>query len=148
MSKPRPAILARMNAAAEMRVAGMTWSRVEEKLGCRPGTCRNWPSRYPAQWKAAYAAALTERDEDSEAESIRTLRELLRDKDQKTQREAARDLLAALLRRDKSTRSVKSSNDPVENLSNEELAALILALDPAAKEIDRMRAETADESPE
>jgi hypothetical protein len=137
-----------MKAAAEMRVAGMTWSRVEEKLGCRPGTCRNWPSRYPAEWKTAYAAALAERDEDSEAESIRTLRELLRDKDQKTQREAARDLLAALLRRDKSTRSAKLSNDPVENLSNEELAALILALDPAAKEVDRMRAEAADDRSE
>jgi hypothetical protein len=73
---------------------------------------------------------------------------LLRDKDQKTQREAARDLLAALLRRDKSTRSAKLSNDPVENLSNEELAALILALDPAAKEVDRMRAEAADDRSE
>jgi hypothetical protein len=89
----------------------------------------HWPSRYAAVWASLYSAALAERNEDAEAESIRTLREMLRAKDPKVQRESARDLLRLIRQREQSACGLGPINSTDGMYSHEHLEAILRALD-------------------
>jgi hypothetical protein len=136
MSELSAALAKRMKAAAELRAAGVAWARIAEKLNCRPGACRNWKWRYRVVWAEIYAAALAERDDESEAESIRGLRELLRSKEETMRRDAARYLLALLQRRQRQLRSEAPIPGSIEKFDDESvqrfLSALDLECDPVA----------------
>jgi transposase len=117
MSDHKSDLRLRIETAAELRASGSSWAQVAKRLRCRPATCRRWAQRYPDEWRRAYAAAVAERDAETEAESIFKLRELLRDENVKMQREAARDLL--LRKRDSRSASAASpDNGEVQRLQD------------------------------
>src|SRR5262245_43804947 len=136
MPGPSAALAKRIKTAAEMRAGGVAWARIAEKLNCRPNTCRHWTWRYRVFWADTYAAALAERDDESEAESIRGLRELLRSKDETMRRDAARYLLALLQRRQRQMRSHAPIPDSHENLDDEGLRQFLRALEVERDPLD------------
>jgi hypothetical protein len=133
--EPGAVVRARMERAARMRAAGMSWAAIAAKLKRCIGTCLHWPCRYPALWALLYSNALAERDEDAEAESIRTLREMLRVNDAKVQREAARDLLRLMRRHDRRMRAAAAEIEhPLGLKSHAALEKIILALDTESED--------------
>jgi hypothetical protein len=123
------ALVKRLKAAAELRAGGVSWARIGAKLNRRPNTCRHWTWRYRVDWAAIYAAAIAERDDQSEAESIGSLRELLRSKDETMRRDAARYLLALLQRRQRQLCGAKTGPGSLEKLDDEGLERFLSALD-------------------
>jgi hypothetical protein len=123
------ALAKRIRAAAELRAAGVAWARIAEKLNRQPNTCRHWTWRYRVFWADIYAAALAERDDESEAESIRGLRELLRSKDETMRRDAARYLLALLQRRQRQMRSDAPGPGSLEKFDDDGVRQFLAALD-------------------
>lgn len=111
-----------------MRAAGCSWAAIGKKLQLHARTPSNWVSRYPVAWAEQYTAALAERDEDAEAESIRTLRDLLRVDDAKVQREAARELLR-VIRAANGQRRAAPIDPTAEAPSHESLEQIIRAFD-------------------
>lgn len=82
-----------LNEAAELRVAGLSWTAVGNQLNRSPETVRRWPQNYPEQWQKAVAMAERQLMTEAIAESVHTLRRQLRSGDDKASREAARHLL-------------------------------------------------------
>lgn len=118
-----------------MRVTGGSWAAIATRLRCHVGTPKSWPSRYPIVWAQLYAAALGERDHDAEAESIRTLRDMLRHKDIRVQREAARELLRASRAGDRKRRA--ATNDPSpESITHEAIEGFLRAFEVDAEASD------------
>jgi transposase len=79
--------------AVEMRVGGLRWEHVAERLRRSAETVRKWPMRYPERWQAAASAAERRMSVDSQGEAVLVLRNLLRDKDTKVQWHAANSLI-------------------------------------------------------
>ena len=67
--------------AVELRIAGLKWEIVAEKLNRAFDTIRKWPMRYPDRWQAAIERAEQRLTIDSNAESVVVLRNMLRDDD-------------------------------------------------------------------
>jgi hypothetical protein len=95
MKQPTPAVLSSMREAAELRVGGLSWEAVGERLRRSPETCRHWPLNYPEQWQALYRAAEERVINEAGAEAVLVLRQLLRSKDEKVCRDVAK-LLATM----------------------------------------------------
>ena len=118
----------RLAVAAELRAAGAPWSTIAERLRRRPETCRRWPKRHPAAWRQLYADAVQELRHECEAEAVRTLRQMLRSKSERAQRDAAHELIA-LLR----LRTGKPMNDDgPRRISLDEIADAFEALESDA----------------
>ena len=94
MHPPDTKIVRAVESAAELRALGHSWEHVARQVRRSPDTVRRWPRLYPDLW--ARVTADTRRDHSTEAagEAVTVLRDLLRAKDEKVRREAARDLLA------------------------------------------------------
>jgi hypothetical protein len=95
MKQPTPAVLSNLREAAELRVGGLSWEAVGERLHRSPETCRHWPLTYPEQWQALYRAAEERLINEAGAEAVLVLRQLLRSEDEKVRRDVAK-LLAAM----------------------------------------------------
>ena len=82
-----------VEAAAELRAAGHSWAHIAAALRRARDTVRRWPRRYPDVW--ARTAADTRRDLflGAGGEALNILRNLLRSDDDRTRRDAARDLV-------------------------------------------------------
>lgn len=97
MSSAPANLLPTLRRAAELRAGGASWDAVAEQTGRKATTLRRWPAAYPEDWRAAFAAAQRENLEETGAESLLVLRQLLRSKDEKIRRDVGRALAAALL---------------------------------------------------
>jgi hypothetical protein len=137
-----------MEEAARMRAGGMSWAAVSKKLKRSARTCSQWSCRYRAVWSRLYSAALAERDDDAVAESIGTLRSMLRNDDDKVRRETARDLLRAIRRHDRRGCVGDQLEDSLDLISNEQLEAIIRALDPDGQDAARADQAVANASPD
>ena len=84
-----------MVAAAELRAAGGSWAAVGRMVHRHADTCRRWPTLYPAAWNRIFCEAVRQLRENAAGEAVTVLRNLLRSKDEKVCRDAARALLAA-----------------------------------------------------
>ena len=85
----------RLEDAAELRAAGVSWKNVAKSLKIRLGFIRRWPERYPELWARLYATAIEQTRIDSELEAVVHLRDVMRGEDQGLRRAAAHDLLVA-----------------------------------------------------
>jgi hypothetical protein len=83
---PAESLLAR---AAELRALGNTWDATGKLMQRSPRTIMKWPQVYPERWGAALEEARRRAICDLSAESLNTLRWLLRDADGKLRRDAA-----------------------------------------------------------
>jgi hypothetical protein len=79
--------------AVELRMAGLKWEIVAEKLHRAFDTVRKWPMRYPDRWQAAIEQAEQRLTIDSNAESVLVLRNMLRAEDIKMRWHAAKTLV-------------------------------------------------------
>jgi len=82
---------------AEARATGQTWESIAKKHHRRADTIRQWPRRYAAAWESCLHAAEVRLVAEATAEAIHTLRQQLRSADEKSAREAAKQLLALRL---------------------------------------------------
>lgn len=130
--EPTPRVRRLMEQAALLRAAGWSWAAIARKFGLSPRAAFAWKDRFPALWAGLFAAALSERDDDAEAESIRTLRDMLRVNDAKVQREAARELLRMIRISERRRRAVQIDH-PLGSLTHEALEQIIRAFDPDAE---------------
>lgn len=93
--KPPPdSVLAR---AAELRAGGSAWEAVAAEVGRAADTVRKWPALYPDRWQAALRDAERRLVAEAGAESVLILRTLLRSKDEKVRRDAAKFLVGLRL---------------------------------------------------
>ena len=79
--------------AVELRIGGLRWEIVAEKLKRAFNTVRKWPMRYPERWEAAIERAEQRQTVDSNAESVVVLRNMLRADDIKMRWHAAKTLV-------------------------------------------------------
>jgi hypothetical protein len=96
---PSENVLRRMERAARMRAAGLSWPVIARKLDRHIDTCKNWSRSFPHLWAECYSTALKKRPQD--AEMIAGLRQLVNAPDKRTHREAARILMRLLRRHDR-----------------------------------------------
>ena len=101
-----------LKKAAELRAAGCSWATVAKEFGCAPDTCRRWTSDWADEWKRLYAEACENVDDESRAESIATLRSMLRSEDDRLRQGAAKMLNDVGARRGKP----QLSSPPVSDL--------------------------------
>ena len=57
MKQTPPELLTLMKLAAELRATGSSWEIVGARVQRSPRTCREWPLRYPDDWKHLYCEA-------------------------------------------------------------------------------------------
>jgi hypothetical protein len=82
-----------LEQAAFLRAAGKSWEAVSLAVRVPVEQCQSWPSRYPQQWQQWYQTASERLLEEARAEAVLVLRAQLRSPDERTSREAARELL-------------------------------------------------------
>lgn len=76
-----------------MRASALTWNLISKKVGIKAKTIACWPKRYEADWQLALKLAFRELAIESKAESIHTLRQKIRNPEDKSSNQAARVLL-------------------------------------------------------
>jgi hypothetical protein len=93
MRQPPTKLVRAVETAAALRAGGHSWPHIAAELGRSPETVRQWPRQYPDVW--ARATADTRRDLLAGAcgEALNALRNLLRSDDDRTRRDAARELV-------------------------------------------------------
>jgi hypothetical protein len=93
MSAPKPPPESVLARAAELRAGGSSWEAVAEVVRRAADTVRQWPARYPDRWQAALHAAERRVAGEITAEAVIVLRRLLRSKNERVARDAARALI-------------------------------------------------------
>jgi hypothetical protein len=130
MTTPPDKLLPLLTTATELRAAGASWAAVAADVGRSPDTVRRWPALYPDVWRRLLQESERQLLAEVAAESVTTLRQMLRSKDEKSRRDAAHILLN---RRDKSEVDTGPSAASgkwsaivayLERLSDEQLKAL------------------------
>jgi hypothetical protein len=86
-------IVRAVEAAAELRAAGYSWVHIAAAVHRSKETVRQWPRRFPAVWNRAAAATRRDLRFGAGGEGLAALRDLLRSEDDRTRRDAARDLV-------------------------------------------------------
>ncbi|HEY2909488.1 MAG TPA: hypothetical protein VGI99_04545 [Gemmataceae bacterium] len=129
--------------AAEMRAAGETWEAVGAKLHRSGETVRRWPQEYAERWqkfaKVAEHAIVCE----GSAESVRVLRAMLRSKDDKVRKDAARaltELRTDLLRHE-------STSEPAAALTSDGFRIAAFLDGKSDDELARLAAHNAADAP-
>jgi transposase len=79
--------------AAELRQRGASWDAVAADVRRSVETVRDWPRKYPKEWRHACRAAKRQVNAEARAESLQTLRLQLRSEDEKASRDAATAIL-------------------------------------------------------
>jgi hypothetical protein len=92
MHTPPTTIVRAVETAAEMRAAGYSWAQIAATVRRSKETIRQWPRRYPAVWNRAAAETRRDLTLGAGGEALAALRDLLRSDDDRTRRNAARDL--------------------------------------------------------
>src|SRR5438045_1346148 len=92
MKPPPDKLLPLLTAAAELKAAGASWAAVAAGVSRSPDTVRRWPALYPAAWRRLVREAERQLLTDARAESVSTLRQMLRSEAEKTRPDAARIL--------------------------------------------------------
>lgn len=127
---------AMIEQAAQARARGQSWEAVGEAVGRSADWVRKWPRKYGTRWTQALGAAEKDILQNAAAESVNTLRKLLRDKDVKTMQASAVNLLRHQIQRSKPAPAKKAKPKAVpaaavrlaefvEALSDDELAQLL-----------------------
>lgn len=80
----------RVIRAAELRARAAAWTAVAAEVNSRPEICRRWPERYPEVWRAAYIAERQRAFQETNIVVLRSLKELLVNKDERIRLRAAR----------------------------------------------------------
>jgi len=130
---PSSALARLLVRAAELRAGGSIWEAVAAKVGRSVATCQRWPRKYPDLWRRAYGVAVRENLDGGGTEGLRMLRSLLRLKDEKIRRDAAKALAVLLVRARRSRRSGRPAPeaDPLtavaQVLTDDQLRALVAA---------------------
>ena len=117
-----PRMLKRLEEAADLRARGVAWEAIAQVVNCKLEICRDWPKRYPADWRRLLRRAVRQHQHDGNAEGLRTLRELVRAKDEKTKLRAASRLYAP------TTGKSRRSNPPAMTAVDREMAIFISEL--------------------
>jgi hypothetical protein len=124
-NKPPPdSLLAR---AAELRAAGSNWEAVATQLNRSAETVRKWPALHPERWAAATRDAERRLAAEAGSESVLVLRQLLRSKDEKVRRDAAKFLIYFRLELAKLDR--KDPSDPTSPPPTSDAARLVAFLE-------------------
>jgi hypothetical protein len=61
-----------------MRVRAMSWVEVAKEVKSRAEVCRQWPDKYPAEWRALYREAQRMAWEETNAEALWVLTRMAR----------------------------------------------------------------------
>src|SRR5262245_21546809 len=105
MNQPPPQVLTLMATAAELRAGGASWEAVAPEVKRSARTCRDWTTRYPADWDRLLRAAEERLLKEAGAEALFCLRKLLRSEDPWLQQNTAKFLMS--LRREACARQGK-----------------------------------------
>lgn len=84
---------AKLQQAAQMRAAGKSWETVGLELRVPSEQCQRWPTEHATLWQELYRVACERLMQEVRAEAVLVLRALLRCEDERTRRDAARELL-------------------------------------------------------
>ncbi|MCU0706069.1 MAG: hypothetical protein MUF18_19070 [Fimbriiglobus sp.] len=84
----RPSLARLVRLAAELRAAGNAWEKIAADVDRPVKVVREWPRRFPAQWRRAFAIHERRMLAEATSEAVVVLRQQLRSKDEKTAREA------------------------------------------------------------
>jgi hypothetical protein len=82
-----------LTTAAELRSGGYSWDSVASQVHRSVKTVRQWPLRYPNDWKLFYRQAQKKRHEEAASEALCCLRHLLQGEDERVRVKAADCLL-------------------------------------------------------
>jgi Uma2 family endonuclease len=82
-----------LTTAAELRSGGHSWDQVASQVHRSVKTVRQWPIRYPTDWKLFYRQAQKKRHEEAASEALCCLRHLLNGEDDRIRVKAADCLL-------------------------------------------------------
>lgn len=124
-----------LEKAAEARAQGLSWVGVGKTVNRSAERVRQWPRDYPRRWFAALKRFEKDILQNAAAESVNTLRNQLRVKDERMKQNAAVNLLRHESRRKPrparkgtpkpaSTAAIRMAED-VEALSDDDLAKLL-----------------------
>jgi hypothetical protein len=80
--------------AARARAAGHSWKATAELVGRTVAIVRQWPDRYPAEWKKCFQQAQREIQDEAEAEAVAKLRTQLREDSEASGGAAAKTILS------------------------------------------------------
>lgn len=125
--------------AAQLRAEGLSWEAIGQAVGRSRTAVSRWPWRYQAIWERGHARAAGLLAQDANAESVQTLRSLLRSPDEKIRRDAAQRLMHYNQTRQRSHKRTHPQDTPLSHtsidtpasdarLSDADLEAHILAL--------------------
>lgn len=130
MNTPPKKLLRHVERAAELRVSGLSWQQVAQKMRRKVNTVRQWTSRYPEHWKQLIERARQVLADEGADEAVSVLRTQLRGQEDKVSQVAARELI-------NNKRSLDVSSPPpvpsvlhrfvdyLEGLSDEQFASLL-----------------------
>ena len=92
MAIPSAQILSLMKNVAELRAAGFSWDSIGPQMGRSARTCRRWPTLYPDDWDRLFELAERRIIEELGSEGRRTLKRMLRSKNEKLQQDTGKFL--------------------------------------------------------
>ncbi len=136
MKAPPASLAPSVLIAAELRAGGASWPAVGEQVHRSAEACRKWPREYVEFWDRAFGMAEQRLLGEAGAEALFTLRSLLRAKDDRVRRDAARVLLGARAELRKLGHApTPAPNDlpAVETLTHAEARTIIDDLGPDAR---------------
>ncbi len=155
MSHRRKAAPPELEKMAEWRARGLSWEAVGREVKKSESTLHRWTKEFPREWQAALRKFETMIRREALAESVLTLRKMLRSEDEKIGRSAAAELIRFVTSKQIVNKKTHSTSNPgtseiaaiaefVGGLSDDEMAILLRELQsrPADSGTD------ADASPE
>lgn len=80
-------------SAARARAAGQSWQQTADTIGRPVQVVREWPDRFPTEWKRCFQQAQREIQDEAEAEAVAKLRSQLRAKQPDAGTAAAKSIL-------------------------------------------------------
>jgi len=130
MQAPPKRLIRQVHRAAELRVSGLSWAQVAQKMRRKIRTIQNWPSLYPEYWKQVVEAARKALADESADEAVSVLRTHLRGTEEKVSQVAAKELIHNKRSLDDAANAVIPSAlhqfvDHLEGLSDVEFATLM-----------------------
>jgi Homeodomain-like domain len=93
MHTPGTNIVRAVETAAELRAAGHSWAHIAAAVRRSKKTVQRWPQRYADAWNRAAAETRRDLRFGAGGEGLAALRDLLRSENERTRRDAARDLV-------------------------------------------------------
>ena len=79
MAQPGLRTVTRIEAAAQMRAAGISWAEIAQKLGLREEAAKNWTQKYPDLWAESYRSECERMLHETRDLCVQTVRNRLGD---------------------------------------------------------------------